>query len=629
MSRPLGPLTPALLWLVLAAPVTASGAIALPADGRAYAVAQLVPRYVRDHPQLPPLGAILATRVELGEVDDGYVAPRAELPSRELPLRDLASAAPTRYYASALAAINRTILGALNDRGLAGVRVRASPLDIDAATGEDRRDPRQRTLRVDIEIGRIEGLRVVEVDTLAGGERVPAEQAVDNPLHRRIVEHSPIQPSDAVREGTTDLLRIDLLEDYVARLNRYPRRNVVAEVSPSHTTPGSAYLEYRILEARPWTVYAQVSRTGTEETHRWRNRFGFRHTQLRGEDDTLQLDYVTGGDFGDVHGLFLSYESPFAALDRLRWQVSALYSEYQASELGLNNATFEGREHAFGMQLIANVFQRRRFFVDLIGEIRWHDIEVKDGFFNLSGNEDMFIPRVRLRAEIRTDAVQVHADVGWERSLGGGSSLEKLELQRLGRVDPDDRWQILRWDAGLSFFVEPFLSRVLPGRVEAGARIHEIRLSSSGQEAFDNRLIPQFETVVGGMRTVRGYPQAVLAGDSVSRGTVENRLHLMRLLGPDTALGRVLPLRRVAPDSDLVLTAFVDVARVRQSQRRPGEFESSLFGAGLGAELWIRKNVNLSYSFGVALRDLKDPTGARDRVERGDAEHHLAVTLTY
>ncbi|MEE8314416.1 MAG: ShlB/FhaC/HecB family hemolysin secretion/activation protein [Myxococcota bacterium] len=620
----------ALLWatalaLLISARAVAAApevpGIATPADGQAYLVTEFLPRYVADHPQHPPLSTVLEAGVELGEVSDGYVAPRAGVPTRRIRLNQDGARVPARYYASALAAINRTILGELNRLGLAGVRVQTSPGDIDPASGDDRRKPEQRTLGVDIETGRISGLRVIGVETFALGDRFPPKQAADNPVHRRIKERSPIQPADSARTGATDLLRIDLLEDYVARLNRHPGRRVVAEISPSRMTPGSAYLDYKIVEAKPWTVYSQFDRTGTEETHRWRQRFGFRHTQLRGEDDTLRLDYVTGGEFGDVHGIFFAYESPLASFDHLRWQVNALYSEYDASEFGINNVTFEGREHGFGLQLIANVFQRRKLFVDLIGEIRWQDIEVKDGFFNIRGDEDLFIPRVRLRAETMTDAVQFHADVGWERSLGGGSSLEKLDLQRLGRIDPDERWQILRWDAALSFFVEPVLARALPGKIDAQGRIHEIRLSSRGQEAFDNRLIPQHEMVVGGLYTVRGYPQAELAGDSVTAGTVEYRLHLTRLLATPGVVSGL--------DWDLTLSAFADLARVRHSQKLPGELDTTLFGAGLGLELRILRNVRVRYNFGMALRDVEDLTGAKERVERGDVEHHLALTLFY
>ena len=94
-----------------------------------------------DHPQHPPLGAILTGEVELGEVADGYVGLREGVPIRKVRLHERPSHVPTRYYASALAAINRTILGALNERGLAGVRVQTNPLDVDAATGDDLRSP--------------------------------------------------------------------------------------------------------------------------------------------------------------------------------------------------------------------------------------------------------------------------------------------------------------------------------------------------------------------------------------------------------------------------------------------------------------------------------------------------------
>ena len=257
--------------------------VATPADGAAYLVTDILPRYVEEHPDHPPLDSDL--EVELGEVSDGYVAPREDVPSARIRLKRQRDRGPVRFYASALAAINRSIVGQLNRRGLAGIRVQTDPSDIDPVTGEDRRAPGQRSVHLDIATGRISGLRAVEVE--AFGLRAGEESSSDSPFHRRVLEGSPIQPRDSAREGTTDLLRIDKLEDYVAQLNRYPSRAVVAEITPGWITPESTYLDYKIIEERPWTLYSQVSRSGTEETHRWRQRFGFRHTQLRGGDDTL------------------------------------------------------------------------------------------------------------------------------------------------------------------------------------------------------------------------------------------------------------------------------------------------------------------------------------------------------
>ena len=589
--------------------------VATPADGAAYLVTDILPRYVEEHPDHPPLDSDL--EVELGEVSDGYVAPREDVPSARIRLKRQRDRGPVRFYASALAAINRSIVGQLNRRGLAGIRVQTDPSDIDPVTGEDRRAPGQRSVHLDIATGRISGLRAVEVE--AFGLRAGEESSSDSPFHRRVLEGSPIQPRDSAREGTTDLLRIDKLEDYVAQLNRYPSRAVVAEITPGWITPESTYLDYKIIEERPWTLYSQVSRSGTEETHRWRQRFGFRHTQLRGGDDTLRVDYVTGGKFKDVHGFLASYESPLPGQNRLRWQANLEYGEYDASEFGITNANLAGRQHAAGLQLIANVFQHRQLFVDLVGEVRWQDFEVEDQLRNTDGDEDMFVPRLILRSERRTDSARFHLNLGIERSLGGGSSLRKSDLQLLGRVDPDDRWKILRWEAGLSFFLEPILARRLPGLVDGSRRAHEVYLSSRGQDAFDNRLIPQEEMIVGGLYTVRGYPQATLAGDSVAMASAEYRLHL----------GSLLQLKELPFDWDLVLSAFVDLARVRQSQKVPGEVESTLFGSGLAVELRILRNLRVRYDFGFALRDLEGPGGTRDIVERGDAEHYLSFTVLY
>ena len=224
-----------------------------------------------------------------------------------------------------------------------------------------------------------------------------------------------------------------------------------------------------------------------------------------------------------------------------------------------------------------------------------------------------------------------------ERSLGGGSSIDEDELPLLGRIKPDRRWMVLRWNANFSTYLEPIFASLLPGRVERTGRAHELVFRFRGQEAFDNRLIPQEEMIAGGLYTVRGYPQAALAGDSVTVSSVEYKFHLPRILGVrrqtvklpllgDFRLARQHAAGR--PDWDLVLSTFVDLGTVRQSQKRNGEIQSSLFGAGVGAELQIRENISLRYNLGVALHELENIVGG-DIAGRGDFEHHLEFSVLY
>ena len=106
--------------------------------------------------------------------------------------------------------------------------------------------------------------------------------------------------------------------------------------------PGTTRLAYHVAEQKPWLVYAQVGNYGTEGTTEWRERFGFSHNQLTGNDDVLRLDYVTG-NFDEVHAGFGSYEVPIWRLDRLRLRGYGSYSEYDASEVGARPARLPGR----------------------------------------------------------------------------------------------------------------------------------------------------------------------------------------------------------------------------------------------------------------------------------------------
>ena len=62
--------------------------------------------------------------------------------------------------------------------------------------------------------------------SVAFGDRMPEDWRVNHKAHRRIRDNSPLQPADRGIEGSTDLLRRDLLEDYLFRLNRHPGRRV-------------------------------------------------------------------------------------------------------------------------------------------------------------------------------------------------------------------------------------------------------------------------------------------------------------------------------------------------------------------------------------------------------------------
>ena len=646
-------------------------------DGPAYEVDHFELSYREAHPDQPPLERILPLRVQLQATETGYVAPRpggvrepVTVTGDEQP--------PARYHASAIGRIARAALEALHEEGLLGVYVQPSAEDIDAGSERDLREPGNRRLRLSIWIGRI-----TDVRTVALGERVEGSWRIDNPLHRHIREGSPLQPAGSGRPGSSDLMRRDELEEYLFRLNRHPGRHVEATLGSSKDGDGIT-LDYRIFEPRPWTAYAQVSNTGTERTNLWQSRWGYIHRQLSNHDDVLSIEYTNSG-FNDVNGVNVSYEAPWFrrrrpswmessgrepdwiawadrskipwwGLSRLRWGVDGSWTRIDAGHAGQLPGGFGAvdqvlsQDWSVGGQISYNAWQHRSLFLDVFLGGRFRGIEVDNrslGDRN-RGKVTVFLAEAGVEIERVNLYSTLLARFSAERGgpVGGRESYAEDFASNLGRAATDPRWWALRWNVGASHYLEPLLNPSAwrdPSTTGSSKLSHEVSLGLRGQYGFDYRLIPQVSQVIGGLYSVRGFPQSVAVGDSVYVGSFEYRFHIPRALPI-----RPEPLRlpwigdfRVAPqqvygrpDWDLVLRGFVDAGRsIRNDRGSRRELNQTLVGAGVGLEFVFRGRLRARVDWGRGLyQDTQCPRGvacgSQDDIDP-QGEFHFLFSLMY
>ena len=614
--------------------------VALPEDGLAYPISEFVLRYVRDNPLHPPLEDVMAMPVQLGRVADGYVAPRADVELVTITMAEAATRGTERYYGSALQRIIEAVRDSMVSRNLLGVYVAPDPLQINEA-GADLRKPQNasNSLTLVIATG-----TVTQVRTLASGERVTEgskwqgaikpEERINNKVHKRILERSPIQPYHEPAEGEeaaeqTDLLRQDALDRYLFHLSRHPGRRVDASVAADEEL-GGVILDYQVTENKPLTLYAQISNTGTKATDYWRQRFGFIHTQLTNNDDILSFDYITSW-FDQTNAVLASYDAPFPN-DRFRWRVYGNWTEFTADDVGFFGQDFTGESWAVGGELAWNFFQKRELFFDIFGGARFENIRVDNQAFLITGDEDFVVPYVGLRMDRRTDTYATQASVQLEWWLSDAS---QDELATLGRTLPDTDPIVFKGGLSHSFYLEPFLNRRGWEDLSTpndSTLAHEILASVRGQYSFGNRLIPQAEQVVGGLYTVRGYPESLVAGDDAIIGSIEYRLHLPRLFGLEPEPGRLFgsPFRGAPQyvfgpvDWDLVPKAFFDIGRTFISDRLPFEQEETLIGVGIGVDLLYRRNLNVRLDWGFALEDVQTAN-----VNEGSNRLHFVATILF
>lgn len=613
-------------------------------EGPSFEVSAFVVRYPVEQPDRPAIEELLQLEVALSVFNGVYVSPREGGEQVTVRLEDLTSAqrGVRRFSVGAINAIGARIVRALNERGVIGVLVAPDPNQIDPQSLQDLRSPTARALNLDVWTRSVGQVRTLGSGPrwskpTAKGERPSAENRINHPYHERIRENSPLQP--AVTEpgqpaAAGDLLRREPLDEYLFRLNRHPGRRVDVAIAAGEA-PGEVVLDYLVTENKPWTIYFQVSNTGTEETNEWRERIGFIHDQFMNRDDILSIDFITAS-FDEANALVASYDAPLGGSELLRAKVYGSFSEFTASEVGIADERFTGESWVLGGELSANVFQQRQTFVDAFAGVRWENHDVTNEAVQLEGRADFFIPYAGLRLERTTLRSSTGAEVRIEASLPDVAGTDEEEVQKLGRQDADDDWVLLRGGASHSFYLEPLLfgpawsDPASPDRKTTLA--HEVALSLRGQYAFGNRLIPQAEDVVGGMYSVRGYPESLVAGDTSVIASAEYRFHLPRALAiqPDPTktplFGRPFrfsPEQRYGrPDWDLILKGFVDAARVWNSDRLSFERDETLIGTGIGAELVFRRNLNVRVDWGFALEDAAD-------VDAGDNRVHISATLLY
>ncbi|MCH2139531.1 MAG: hypothetical protein MK100_00680 [Phycisphaerales bacterium] len=577
-----------------------------------YAVWPFEVVYAAPHTDLPSVSAWAHLPIKLGRTPIGW-SDSSNGERQTVTLAELNDAGSMLYDAGAIRAIGSAIAKVLIDRNLMGVAVQPLSEQIPSSgenAGADLRIGTELTLVVTV--GRVE-----EIRTIARGERIDEVEGENHPVHEHIATGSPLVASNG--EGTEgDLLEKKELNEYLYRISRHPGRDVEASVAASSST-GDVAVDFIVSETKPWMGWFQYGNTGTKAEGYQRAHFGFFHSQLTDNDDILSLQYITS-NFEDSNTVLGRYEAPFGSEDRLRWGINGSWSQYFSDQFGVTvvSDAFSGSSWSTAGELRWNAYQDGPLFIDLVGGVRLQHLRVTNNLlFNLEEEGSFVIPYGMFQAERAGDWSNVQLTIGLE---GNTVSHDALTMARFGaamnRPDLADRWARLNWAGSLSFFLEPLLNYASwndPSTPESSTLAHEILIGTSGQFAFNSRLMPQFQSVAGGPGTNRGYPVSIAAGDNAVNLSAEYRFHVPRIFDiqpePGVLFGesfRSAPQHVYGrPDWDLALLGFVDYSWLTQNDAFFFESDQTMLSAGIGLELLLKRNMSVRLDWGWALRSLQ------------------------
>jgi hemolysin activation/secretion protein len=563
---------------------------------------------------------LASTSVSLSRAGSTWVAD--DFAGSSLNLNDMQSAG-SEVSAAALRWISGRLINEINTAGYSGVLVVPDSSQIDPRSGDDLRSASDQTIRLIVWVS-----QVGQVRTIAKGTRFSSEAAINNAAHNRIAENSPLVGTGDGTNGA--LLDRRALDEYLRRLNRQPGRGVEAALS-STEVPGEVVLDFLVNETRPWFVYAQVSNTGTEAPSELRERVGIVHNQLFKRDDIASLDFITS-NFQEANAVFASYSYPLLFPEKLRMRAYGSWGDYQATvpfpvgtnQVAVDPEKFSGDSYSGGIELVWNPLRLWGFDVDLIGGVSYHAMTVVNDTLKTEAEATLFTPYAAVKVARSNEFYGISGSVGVETNTG--SELDE-DLVSLGRLDVSNDYTLLKAEINAFVYLEPLFFGVSADNPwNRSTLAHEVAFNFRAQSELDGkRLIPQREMAVGGLFSVRGYPESTVAGDDAFFGSLEYRFHMPRAMRPknisesnadgvmtedpdSTLFGRpfnVRPPRMYGrPDWDLIFKTFVDFGGTGINNIQQTEKQYTLLSVGGGVELQLFRNLNFRADVGIPVEDV-------------------------
>lgn len=495
---------------------------------------------------------------------------------------------PKSISAQEIVEISESVVQHYNHKGIIGVSVSVDPQDIDE-NGYDLRKKGNNTLNFQVKLAKIH-----KIQSIALGDRFSGPNKQNLPQHAFLLVNAPAKELGGA-------IHKNLLDDYTHRLNRHPSRTVNIQLTGTSEEEG-VNLDFLVKENRPMRAYYDISSRGTKGTREWLQRFGILHYQLTGKDDIFSLEYVTAA-FRHVHSVTASYDRPIGQERIAHLILRGHWSEFIASQFGLFDDEFEGRQSSASLEFNKNIWQNKDFFCDLYTSCLWRQIATHMRLVGLTSKaeESFLIPSVGIRYSKNGREEKIFGSFSIEGNASDLAQTRPDRLSQLGRITKDDSFFIFRAQHKHS----KYFSATSQHNLQKNEFFYDLR----GSFSMKYRLIPQMQSVLGGIDSIRGYPQANVSADSMIRARSEIRRH-----------------EQPFKDTYLQGHLFLDYGRAWINRALSFEKNKSLLGTGVGLSFAVKEQIKLSADYGVALKKVET---ASYKISPGHQQFYSSLTILY
>lgn len=556
-----------------------------------YSVMPLVISYGGDSQGLPPLNELKKIRFphsrKGGLIDLGGL------------MNPSTGMNPFLLSTEELREISQICIHYLKESGLEGMVAMVNPSQIDPSTGADLRSPGETVLEIKIWVARI---NTVHLAYSGSGDENKTRQKLENVLAGQMWKQRVLgQPLTEKFKKT------------VKRLGRSPSKSSRLLLLPGNR-PGEVEGVVEIKEQKLTQTSLGVANNGSPTTGEWLWNGQFRLHELSRSDDPLDLSF-TVSETGERFGVGLGYRVPLVQPGILDLSVRGNYGEYDGSSFALTPIHFEGSSMSADLALHGNPLSWESEKGSLGYQIgfNYERVKARNSIFQENAEGTFLTPRISLFRERKGRIIRSLASVTLKSNVG---SFPVHQREFMGGFQVDEKVPVL----SITHQSMINLSKLFNNTADPYANLdgHSLWLNFKLAGALtNNRMLPQRQWLLGGTVGVRGYPEAIVAGDRGFLFSMEYRWKLFSLGSS--------PKKRFS----LSVAPFFDYGQSFIKDPFFYESDQTLIGLGCGLLSELPGGGRARLDFAKPLKEVETGTGIREGTKSDDYRIHASTQWTF
>lgn len=389
-------------------------------------------------------------------------------------------------------------------------------------------------------------------------------------------------------------------------------------------------MDFTVEESLPIHGALSVANSGTDATDEWRPMLTLQHLNLTKHDDVLTLNLGPfSPNFKDLTSFGASYYLPNHWKNGGAFTLFGGYSDLDAEDV-VESINVRGEGWFAGVQQSYRLIDSDRHLLTLALGLTYRFMEDQliladpaEGDWELEPRDVTIVP-----LSLAFSYSSARPDF-----LGGRNYLTSQTIVHQADFigsSTEAEMQTLRVNADGDYYIERLqLARIQPLSGKERGSQGWLMFAKADIQLASGPLVPAEQKAIGGMDSVRGFPERIVQGDDGISGTVEIRTPLVKMNGFWTKSNEAKEKALVEGRTmDWQLVAFVDAGHVKIQDSLSTVDSFTIAGAGVGIRLSLTRYLQTRFDWGWPISGREDVQTPEEDISSG-GRFHLSVQAQF